>query len=689
MDWRENKIEDVVGMFLANKVAPKSKEISFDVFKSETGSPINPVKEERKQGIDFKSIINQSRTESKPGDRDNKSFNISIATSKPPMINMEDNKKNDDSGLFTFISNKGIDNMKVESVYALKEIIDIQESFIKKKSVNIASDLLKNWRIKVFELLFDNKRNELLFNEKIKRLQKDKREMLDELDHTNYKQSVTQQELSSVKYELQQKSNELDFLRKSLDEKESAHYDVNNKISEYEKTKSQIKKMIQDHLQNFSEQQQKINDSLFALQSYHKRLQILQKRIKTFAQLCKSEQNSYLEKYMQIKKDMKTVKIKDELNDELKIQINNLKRALEGKDVEISTIEHKYKLENDSKLKIELSKNSELDRSLSNALQKLKDVESLNLAVKSDNDRLLFRIKELEQDNIRLKTDLATQEALKRADYENMSYKYESLIKVKDQTIQSQQSKIEEIQYSTDKVTKKFSQLEQQVNEAEEGCKLKINSLVAQNDRCIKEKDTEILKLKEEIKDANEKIFRNNKFKQTIFSIEDAGNPINESMEIRSVGSIKIIQPQETYNFSRFDEQIPQIKGGTKEEPIELRPVGISPANSEYNSDRINTSNKYPNFMGEMSKSQANPFDVNKVPSLNPMNNPYYMGGFHPGSLIIPQRTNFTNVSTSQAEPKLTSSQEFDTSPKLVKLSQSHSDNFSFKPSQNYMNYQG
>lgn len=97
------------------------------------GSPIvNAVKEEKKQGIDFRSLINQSRSESKGNDRDNKSVNMSIATSKVPMVSLEDNKKNDESGLFTFISDKGIDNMKVESVYALKEIVNIQESYIKK-----------------------------------------------------------------------------------------------------------------------------------------------------------------------------------------------------------------------------------------------------------------------------------------------------------------------------------------------------------------------------------------------------------------------------------------------------------------------------------------------------------------------------------------------------------------------------
>lgn len=130
---KRKQIEDVIGKFLVNTVAPNSKEISFDVFRSEMGSPIvNAVKEEKKQGIDFRSLINQSRSESKGNDRDNKSVNMSIATSKVPMVSLEDNKKNDESGLFTFISDKGIDNMKVESVYALKEIVNIQESYIKK-----------------------------------------------------------------------------------------------------------------------------------------------------------------------------------------------------------------------------------------------------------------------------------------------------------------------------------------------------------------------------------------------------------------------------------------------------------------------------------------------------------------------------------------------------------------------------
>lgn len=124
-----------------------------------------------------------------------------------------------------------------------------------------------------------------MFNEKYKRLKKDKLQLNDELDNINYMRSVTQQELASVKYELHQKSKELEILKRSLEERENAHYDVNSKVTEYEKTKLQIKNMVQAHFQDFADQQQKINDSLFTLQSYHKRLQILQKRIKTFAQL--------------------------------------------------------------------------------------------------------------------------------------------------------------------------------------------------------------------------------------------------------------------------------------------------------------------------------------------------------------------------------------------------------------------
>ena len=502
--------------------------------------------------------------------------------------------------------------------------------------------------------------------------------------------SVTQQELASAKYELHQKSKELEILKRSLEERENAHYDVNSKVTEYEKTKLQIKNMVQAHFQDFADQQQKINDSLFTLQSYHKRLQILQKRIKTFAQLWKSEQNSYLEKYKQIKKDMRIVKLKEELNDELKLQIANLKKSLESKDVEIATMKHEFKLEKDSQYKIDSSKKSEMDRILSEANQKVKEIESINWAVKNDNDRLIFRIKELEQDNIRLKTDLATTDALKRNDADNISYKYESALRTKEQTIQSMQNKIEDLQYNNDKITKKFSQLEQQVTEIEEAYKTKIESIIFQKEKLSKEKDARINQLEGEVKDANEKIFRNNKFKQTIFSIDDdAVYPINESIEVKSMASLKGMQPQDTYSFSRFDEHIPQIKGGTKDEPIELKPIGISPANSDYDSEYVHLSNRNANFNTEVHKSQANPFEMNKIPSLNPMNNPYYMGsGYHPGNFIMPQKAAF-KVSSSQNDPKLASSQEFDTSPKQMKLFHSHSENFSFKPAQNYMNYQG
>jgi predicted RNase H-like nuclease (RuvC/YqgF family) len=61
--------------------------------------------------------------------------------------------------------------------------------------------------------------------------------------------------------------------------------------------------------------------------------------------LWKSEQYSYLEKYKQLKRDLKIVKEQEEANSDLKTQIKELRKTLEDKEITISTMRHELKLE--------------------------------------------------------------------------------------------------------------------------------------------------------------------------------------------------------------------------------------------------------------------------------------------------------------------------------------------------------
>jgi len=117
------------------------------------------------------------------------------------------------------------------------------------------------------------------------------------------------------------------------------------KDEEFSVLKSELKSMIQKYAQLMDTEQQKLNDGMFTLQSYHKRLNMLQNRIKTYAQICKSEQENYREKFKQAQKDLKNIRAKDELNDELKIKIKDLMKSLEEKEISMSTLKHELKLE--------------------------------------------------------------------------------------------------------------------------------------------------------------------------------------------------------------------------------------------------------------------------------------------------------------------------------------------------------
>lgn len=327
------EIEDLVGKFLKSKVAPNSREVSSERLQH-SQSPSKATEEHKRHFSDMVSVINHTRTESKSKERELHSMNYSLNTShKAPLISLDSGKKNDETGLFTFMYDQGIDQNKPEAQYALKEIINIQESYIKKRSLNIDSELLKNWRNKVFLLIFESKRNEILNIQKFNTLEKDKQKLIDELDNANYTRDKAVKEFEAIRNELNRRHHEYEHNK--------------NKIASDNVTsiKTEITSLITSHANYFEEQEQKFNDCAFTLQSYHKRLQILQKRIKTYAHLVKSEQSSYVEKYKQLKKGIRNSQELENENDDLKDQIKRIKSLLEEKELNITSLNHQVKLE--------------------------------------------------------------------------------------------------------------------------------------------------------------------------------------------------------------------------------------------------------------------------------------------------------------------------------------------------------
>jgi hypothetical protein len=219
----------------------------------------------------FGALVNHSRSDNKS--KEAKSVNYSMQSQKSPLINLDNGRKNDDSGLFTFLYSKGIDSSRLEAQESLKTILNTQEEFINKKLPNVGGELLKNWRNKVFELLFENKKAELLFNQKFKSFEQDKAKLVDELDNSNYLLARSRQDMDACRQELKKKEKELNQITGSL------------KDEEFDMLKAYLKEIILKHSQTMEIEEQKLSDSMFSLQSFHKRLQIIQKRMKTFYQL--------------------------------------------------------------------------------------------------------------------------------------------------------------------------------------------------------------------------------------------------------------------------------------------------------------------------------------------------------------------------------------------------------------------
>jgi hypothetical protein len=242
------EIEDLVGKFLKTKVAPNSREVSSERIQN-SQSPSKATEEHKRHFSEMVSVINHSRTESKSKEREIHSMNYSLNTlQKAPLINLDIGKKNDETGLFTFMYDQGIDQNKPEAQYALKEIINIQENYIKKRSLNIDSELLKNWRNKVFQLIFESKRNEILNIQKFNTLEKDKQKLMDELDNANYTRDKAVKEFEAIRNELNRRHHEYEHNK--------------NKIASDNVTsiKTDITSLITSHASYFEEQEQKFND---------------------------------------------------------------------------------------------------------------------------------------------------------------------------------------------------------------------------------------------------------------------------------------------------------------------------------------------------------------------------------------------------------------------------------------------
>jgi hypothetical protein len=243
------EIEELVGRFLKTKGAPNSREASAEAKRYSTQSPSNVPEEHKRQSSDMVSMINHSGLGSKTKGRDINSMNYNLnASHKAPLVNLDVGKKNDESGLFSYMYDQDIDHNKSESQYALKEIINIQEDYIKKRSLNIYSELIKNWRNKVFQLIFESKRSEILNAQKFKILEKDKLKLIDELDNANYTRDKTLKEYEAIKNELRRKHHEFEH---------NKHKPINDNMTS---VKTDITSLIISHAKYFEEQEQKFSD---------------------------------------------------------------------------------------------------------------------------------------------------------------------------------------------------------------------------------------------------------------------------------------------------------------------------------------------------------------------------------------------------------------------------------------------
>ncbi|CAI2385803.1 unnamed protein product [Moneuplotes crassus] len=585
------QIEDVIGKFLKTKIPPKSIEKSTEIQAPFKNTSLSNIPEEHKRHIsDLPSLVDVSRAESHKMQKEHQSMNYSLGQDlKAPLITLErqnnDQKDVEKSGLFSFINSKNIDTTTNPAKDSLKEIIAIQEEFIKKKSSNLVPELLKVWRNKVFELLFENKKSDLLNIQKSKLLESENKKLADDIDQMGYLLQKSQKELEACQYEMDNAPNEYEQIMK------------NYKATLFK----QVKEILTKHDQETRANEERVEDSLYALQSYFKRLQIVEKRIRTYAQLVQSERESYKEKYKQFQKNQKNnIKAEDD-NFQLSKELKEVRRAMEEKDHEIATLKREILMEKESYQTLSQTKNIDTERTVNEALLKVKNIDSTNQALKSDNERLITRIKEHENDLIGLRTDLATHTKLKESEINNVTHKLQNELLIKDQNIQSLNLKIEQLNGSNQLQLQRLEKMQEELAACEKSFQNRLSTMAQEKDYTIESLKSKIKHLEEENKVANERLMRKMNFQESLFGAQEERinthprpqrqEVVNQSEDFNIANDFPPQHHREfiaSHDFARgppiFGEGM-KVPQGTKENPIELQPVRISTSNSHQSVD--------------------------------------------------------------------------------------------------------
>ena len=180
----------------------------------------------------------------------------------------------------------------------------------------------------------------------------------------------------------------------------------------------------------------------------------------------------------------------------------------------------------------------------------------------------------------------------------------------KDDQIKKLRVELDDTSHTLSKLKSQKSSLEQEISDQKQSYDRKIQAIAEQCDKIVADKNQRILKLEDEVKTMHEQICRKTKF-ENMFSLDqplesfeipkpDLSNAVNQSVEIRSVQDL----PQHRMTPERMSVQrlpsemtTPPPMSGTKENPIELKPIGVSPAQSHHSSIQSHHSPKFPGPM--------------------------------------------------------------------------------------------
>ena len=275
-----------------------------------------------------------------------------------------------------------------------------------------------------------------------------------------------------------------------------------------------------------------------------------------------------------------------------------MKGIIEEKELSIISLKHEIKLEKDSNEHLSQSRIADSNKTINEAIQKVKDIESINQALNADNDRLINRIKELERENISLKTDIATHDALKRTDMDNLTFKLQNSLQQKELKIQDLSTNVDELDNSNQRLVHQLERMQSTMAENEQNMNDKISKIINEKDQIIKDLKIKVAQLEDENKQANEKVMRNLNFRQSVFAFEanervsPQPNPVSKedmiqdtyfNIAMKQNTPNKLISSQEMNGISTFArEEDSKVPGGSKDNPIELQPVRISSANSHH-----------------------------------------------------------------------------------------------------------